>query len=86
MDTVSAARQTLALARQHEMDWKTSDKVEADYMHLESMYERMTASSGEMFSETKMAQWLGWMQACVYCMCDNVTLDDMKQINERCAQ
>lgn len=80
MDYLGAARETLELAVEHEMNLMSSDKEHADYDHLERMVQKMET---EPMSPTKACRWLGWVQACVYNMCDNVTLDHMKEINRR---
>lgn len=62
----------------------------AEFYHTESLSlehcRAMLASmkSQEPMSEGKVNRWLGWMQAsCVAAGC--ATLEDMKQINRRCA-
>lgn len=81
MNVLEAARETMELARQHGMDFvEHPDRREGEYSHLEQMLEKM--ESGDM-SYGKMCRWLGWMQASVYAMCHEVTLDDLKEINRR---
>jgi hypothetical protein len=78
MNYSTAALATLSLAIDHGMHNTSSDKEHADYDRLLDMYNKMENGN---FSGTKSARWLGWMQACVYMMCDDVSLEDMKQIN-----
>lgn len=80
MNIIGAAHDTLALASRHGLDNMSSDKPDADYSHLVDMLVQM--EQGAM-SDTKMCRWLGWMQACVYCMGENITLEDLKEINRR---
>lgn len=83
MNQLQAMKDTMELARFHMMDMiQDEDKPDRDYGHLMDML-RNVISEPDAFSEAKLGRWLGWMQACVYGMCENVTLDDMKEINER---
>ena len=82
MDMVAAARDTLALAREHDLDDISSDTEELDYPHLVQMLHEME-SKPEKFSPAKMGRWLGWMQAAVVAQsCGAISLEDMKQINK----
>lgn len=81
MNTLQAMEDTLALARERDLDNVEADIEAATYPHLLDMFNR--ASSGE-FSEGKINRWLGWMQGCVYCMAaGEITLDELKEINKR---
>lgn len=78
MDIDAAAAETLALARRHAADWKSSAATEMSLAHLEDMWGRWPWTG----SATKRAHWLGWMQASVVAMCaPHVGLEDMKRIN-----
>ena len=83
MDMIAAARDTLALARERNLDDVSSDTPELDYNHLAWMLSEME-SKPEKFSPAKMGRWLGWMQAAVVAQsCGDISLEDMKQINMR---
>lgn len=79
MNMLEAARETMALAREHGMDNMSSDNSELDYPHLMEMLTKMEAGG---MSEGKLGRWLGWMQAAVVAgTLGTVRLDDMKRIN-----
>ncbi|MBB3752672.1 hypothetical protein FHT44_005184 [Mycolicibacterium sp. BK634] len=76
MDQLAAFRDTIALARFHDMPEKPGSTV--GFAHLRSMLD--IAESGE-FSESKLGRWLGWAQCAVVAADIGVVLDDMKYIN-----
>lgn len=87
MNQREAFRETLELARSHNMDNCSSGIFELDYPHLASMYQRILEAdyTTEPFSETKIGRWLGWAQAAVVSNgCGS--LEEMKQINKRWAE
>lgn len=77
MNQLAAFRDTIALARFHDMPEKPDS--EFGFAHLRSMLER--AESGE-FSDAKLGRWLGWAQCAVVAADIGVVLDDMKYINK----
>jgi hypothetical protein len=77
MDQLAAFRDTIRLARLHDMPERPGNPL--GLAHLRSMLER--AESGE-FSDTKIGRWLGWAQCAVVAADIGVVLDDMKYINK----
>lgn len=89
MNVLNAMKETLILAREHDLDNTDSDMPHLDYPHLEDMYRR--ANSGQFddgsygeYSYGKLCRWLGYMQAAVMASsCGDITLDMLKEINKR---
>ena len=80
MNMIQAARETIELAAAHGMQDSEFEKPELNFPHLVEMLEKMEAGG---MSEAKVGRWLGWMQAAVVCSCDDVSIEDMKEINRR---
>lgn len=86
MNQIAAFKETLELARKHNMDNSSSDVPELDYPHLQYMYDRaLLASEGEQpFSEDKIGRWLGWAQAAVMAYGNgSIPLNEIKELNKR---
>lgn len=81
MNMKEAMRETLELARQHNMHNCSSDNSELDFPHLQYMYDRVLGGICD-HNEARLGRWLGWMQAAVVAQTD-ATLEDMKQLNRK---
>lgn len=82
MDAIAAMRETVALAREREMNITQVKHIpEIGIVHLEDMLKRAEegVATGD-FNYGKQCRWLGWMQACVVAS-GAANLDDMKNIN-----
>ena len=80
MDQLSAMRDTLTQARGRGYA-SQAHREEASFKHLSYMLGKATMEP-ENFSETKLGQWLGYMQG-VLVANGCLTLEECKEINER---
>lgn len=81
MDQRAAFDETIELARRADMEnnWDTVESL--SFAHLLDMQARIHADT--TMSEAKLGRWLGWAQASVVAADIGLTLDDMKQLNQR---
>lgn len=85
MNMIKAFEETLALARQQDLDDMGSDTPDADYAHLEEMLEKIKNNPEEFSDTAKLGRWLGWAQACVYIMSGGeISLAELREINKSC--
>lgn len=77
MDQLEAFRDTIALAEERGMP---EHGGELGLAHLRWMYEQ--AEVGH-FGIAKLGRWLGWAQCAVVAASIGLTLEDMREINQR---
>ena len=83
INTVDAMRQSLELAKSHDYDNMLTEEEGTDFEFLLNSLRDAECCDPDQVA-AKFTHSLGWMQACLVCFCDEITLEDIQDINFSC--